>query len=392
MYSGDDVSVYSMAQKSTTGQWFPHSWMNDLSSYIGHLPITQIFLPGAHNAATSGIHKGSPLGLDAYGAGSDGKVKVITTPQVRNRSVSSKWAKCQDMTVLQLLQGGVRYLDLRISVGLEGDHRLYLTHYHTSITLLELLHQVRDFLNTPESVNEIIVLDFQHIYGVRDKGERLRFVRDLSTLEEFYITTEAPLTTTVKEIWRRSVKQRVFLVVKFEIPHPAARLRGGVIRSPWQDSMSLRRLVANLNEVLLVALEEEEATNKAPDKLFVTQAICTPTMGTVCCGAFCKYCGAPKSLKQVAQRVNSKLLEWFYALNVRGEVGKEKIELRHDVNVHGNILMLDFVDIGRCFSEDGQQMDAVGLCVYLNMSNESRYALNDEDTDMDGSTLGSDSG
>jgi len=71
----------------------------------------------------------------------------------------ANWAICQELSVSEQLQAGVRYLDFRICEDYAGH--LFLCHRVYAADFLAVLDEVRDFLNT--HTKEIVIVD---IHGV----------------------------------------------------------------------------------------------------------------------------------------------------------------------------------------------------------------------------------
>nr|CCC89587.1 putative VSG lipase [Trypanosoma congolense IL3000] len=353
-------------------KWSPQSWMDNLRSSIEGRAITQLFMVGAHNTGTDAIHMFSPFGLDAPEAIYGMNEGVAFLLRFLTAGVSSRWARCQSMSARQLLNHGVRYLDLRLTAGANGIDRIYTTHFHASLPLKEIIVDVKNFLETPTCGNEFIILDFQHFYGFTDESMG-KFVEELSPLSDYLIPSNVPLTTPLSTLWRSSTTQRVFLVVKPTIHHPAARLRGWALRSIWLDELQLEALLERLNRLLTRELVDAP-DERVPSKLYVTQAIGTPKNKDVAMGACCGACpSANPDLEDVAKKINSPLLSWFYTLNAEGTVADRPVNLKKGNNTHGNILLLDFIQHGTCpVGKNKDLVNAVGMCVYLNTQDTAR--------------------
>jgi 1-phosphatidylinositol phosphodiesterase len=119
------------ALKPSVEHW-AESWMDLYAPFIGLLTLTELTLPGTHDAGT-------------YKA--DG--------------VSQPWVQTQYLTLQQQLEQGVRALDIRLQVvGNDGDDRFQFCHGDvlTHLSFVDGLEQVIAFL--VEAPNEIVVLDF----------------------------------------------------------------------------------------------------------------------------------------------------------------------------------------------------------------------------------------
>ncbi|KAH9588921.1 Phospholipase C [Trypanosoma melophagium] len=358
-------------------QWYPQSWMYDMRSYIGHLAITQVFVLGSHNAASYGIHKKSQFGSDAPGLlGKHAKYASLLRFFLRRTSV--KWAKCQNICILEQLCGGVRYLDLRVTPNPKEGGKLCITHGRLSVPLGVVIEQIGTFLKDQTSAQEFIVLDFQHFFDMESSTIQERFIEEISVLSSYFIPVDVPLTTPLSVLWKSSDERRIFLLMgKSKINYPFARIRADSLVSIWVNKKSLKGLLRALN-ILLVNDLRQTCDYSVPPRLYVTQAVYTPRVSTVVGGVFSKeHDESASGLRKAASHVNSPLIEWFCALNAHSNLDGEVVTVPSGMNTHGNILMLDHVDMGRCrVMGETRELDAVGMCIYLNMLRSSRLAIN----------------
>ena len=135
------------------------SWMQQLPSHAKGRSICELALPGAHNAGAREVKCISPL------VKTGGYLNDIARSGVANaiaRPVAGAVALCQAVGIGQLLQDGVRLLDLRLG---RHDGELYMC--HTVIcnqTFCGVLEEVAQFLR--EQPGEVVVLlvkrDFHH--------------------------------------------------------------------------------------------------------------------------------------------------------------------------------------------------------------------------------------
>ncbi|PBJ70652.1 variant-surface-glycoprotein phospholipase [Trypanosoma cruzi cruzi] len=366
--------MLSESDDFTRTAWHPQSWMHDLRSQIGEMAITQVFFVGSHNAASYGIHKGSPFAKDAPGVLYENSFRG-SLARLFSYRISASWAKCQGISVRAQLNHGVRYLDLRVATNPKDASRLYISHTQISVPLADVLEDVKAFLNDPSSANEFIVLDFHHLFLTDDSDGQGKFFGELDRLSDRFIPVDVPLTTPLETLWGTSREKRIFLVVAARrnmMPYPAARIRSKCMVSRWVNKCSLRELLQALTNLLLDDLNH--APSGSSSRLYVTQAVYTVCSCGVFRGIFPKVSRkVVSSIYDVAKRINSSLLEWFYSLNAHGLLDGAKVKIPPGINTHRNILMLDYVELGSCRIMDGtRETNAVGMCVYLNILRASR--------------------
>ncbi|ORC87287.1 glycosylphosphatidylinositol-specific phospholipase C [Trypanosoma theileri] len=358
-------------------KWHPQSWMYDMRSYIQNFAITQVFIIGSHNAGTYSIDGKSPFGRDAPGLLSR-HAKYASLLRFFVRGTSVKWAKCQNTTILEQLSGGVRYLDLRIAPNSKEGGRLYITHGRLSVPLSVVIEQIGTFLRDPVSAQEFLILDFQHFFDMDSPDLQDRFVKEINVLSNHFIPVDIPLTTPLSVLWKTSDTHRVFLLLgKSKINYSFARIRADSLVSVWVNKKSLKSLLKAL-KMLMVKDLKQPCNYSVPPRLYVTQAVFTPRFSTVVGGIFSKEQDKSASgIRRAAAHVNSPLIEWFCGLNAHSNLDGEVVTVPQGMNTHGNILMLDHVDMGSCrVLGETRELNAVGMCIYLNMLRSSRLEVN----------------
>lgn len=112
------------------------TWMEQYQPCIGKLKLTELTLPGSHDAGT-------------YRA--DG----ITQP----------WVQTQYLSLLQQLEQGVRAFDVRLMIDGTGDNRFQFCHgdYLTNLSFVDGVQQINNFLD--QAGREIVIMDFHRFEG-----------------------------------------------------------------------------------------------------------------------------------------------------------------------------------------------------------------------------------
>lgn len=77
------------------------------------------------------------------------------------RSISSRWARTQDGTLLEQLRAGFRYFDLRV-LRRDPDNLFFFVHGQFAKEVIIELLNIRTFLQ--EHPKEVVLLDFHHLY------------------------------------------------------------------------------------------------------------------------------------------------------------------------------------------------------------------------------------
>ncbi|XP_034559991.1 PI-PLC X domain-containing protein 1 isoform X2 [Notolabrus celidotus] len=140
-------------------------WMSDLPEELWDLPLSELAIPGSHDAMSYCLDINSPLvpSESDFFRLLDGLFYCFTRPTI------FKWATTQDKSIEEQLSMGIRYFDLRIAhkpKDLSKD--LYFTHLiYTHLTVLETLSSVASWLDSHPK--EVVILACSHFEGMDDR-------------------------------------------------------------------------------------------------------------------------------------------------------------------------------------------------------------------------------
>ncbi|XP_071779544.1 PI-PLC X domain-containing protein 1 isoform X1 [Centroberyx gerrardi] len=140
-------------------------WMSNLPEELWDIPITNLAIPGSHDAMSYCLDINSPLvrsESDTFRL-LDGLFYCLTRPAI------FKWATTQDKSILEQLSMGIRFFDLRVAhKPCDSSNYLYFTHViYTHLTVLETLMSVAVWLESHPK--EIVILACSHFEGLSDK-------------------------------------------------------------------------------------------------------------------------------------------------------------------------------------------------------------------------------
>lgn len=169
------------------------SWMRDLAGNpryaIGSAPLTLLGLPGTHDSGTYGITIASDMAddgnfngpqavTDTTGSISHWCHKTWWTPHwlcseidhlidkvvnpvgtVIAKSVQAPWSTSQNQTILQQLNGGIRFFDLRVQA---HKNSFYIVHSMVGSNIDTILNDIKTFCNQPHSSQEIVLVAFRN--------------------------------------------------------------------------------------------------------------------------------------------------------------------------------------------------------------------------------------
>lgn len=102
---------------------------------------------------------------DAFAPDTDNKKRGLSFAGELGYNV---WARAQQKTILQMLNDGIRYLDIRVCVDRSGN--LMTCHGLYAATVGKVLDDVATFAS--QNPREVVVLQFQHVYdwGMKDQN------------------------------------------------------------------------------------------------------------------------------------------------------------------------------------------------------------------------------
>lgn len=116
------------------------------------LTLRDLYIPGTHQSAMT------PQSVDVQN--SKFAIKPETLTAVANRLMPRTmrgWVVCQDLSITQQLELGVRYLDLRISYH-AGEDTFYLTHRYSGPSLASVLDDIVSFYRTNSTRDSELLL------------------------------------------------------------------------------------------------------------------------------------------------------------------------------------------------------------------------------------------
>lgn len=224
--------------------WRGEEWMRDTWEHIKHLPITQVVLPGSHNAATSELtgdvaqdHGGNTIRtLHGYLGKNIGDV------------FARGWSVTQPHCVKEQLGLGVRYLDLRVCVDsqLELPAALRTCHGYFGPALRSVLDDAKVFVAAHS--HEFLLLDFNHLYNMTPAAHAalVQLLRD--TFGSLLIE-DTDLCLPLQDLHDR--QRRVLVAYHANISsRPRWLLQGHAVQSPWPNVPEASRLEERLADIL----------------------------------------------------------------------------------------------------------------------------------------------
>ena len=241
-------------------------------------------------------------------------IKLLSQPDIKAPSImtgasgffikgySVKQSVTQTADATELLESGVRYLDVRLSL---IDDEWVTKHNFVSSDFLMILEDIQTFLD--ENTGEFLILDFQHIDGIDydDDNDYQLFLNMLDTsgiLNYHYTSDILPLhLLTYGDVTDSGTTSSVIIIDKFTKTDKNTLHYDTSIRSSWANTDSF--------DVVLEFLEDEKTlveTTTDGKQFVVMQAVTTMRMnprGII--DSLLKW-----SLVERAEKFNNYLIEY----------------------------------------------------------------------------------
>jgi hypothetical protein len=353
-------------------------WMTRFGHAIAQARIGHISMVGAHDAAAYNIVGQYPVGVapDAPKLVRD----LLAKAGAPAFNVVSGWARTQDRSILEQLNNGVRYFDIRLAPkASSGD--LWVCHGLFSVSLSRVIEDVEAFFcggrlgygkapldfDTADN-KELVILDVQSCEGhAGPDGAAINagFFKLLEPIRPLCVPAHLSLREPVGALQAAGVR-----VVVLYPNGPAcdanpglAMHRGSNIRSSWKNKNTVEALKPLLQaELELNARDQAAGTGQ---NIHVLQGVLTSDTELIVRSLLLPDFAAPDSVEELARSVNDDAMEvWVGAAGADAAARAEALQRGEaSTAVDGrNVLMLDFCDRGTF-----EGLDAVQLCHFLNV-------------------------
>jgi hypothetical protein len=210
----------------------PADWMARNATLLEQRPLATVVLPGSHDAASYSLERSSAV-CAARTNRFAGLASFVAAPRARTQEVS----------LTAQLDGGIRYLDLRVCAVPGETRRFFVHHTFLGAPLDDALKQIDAFSRAHP--REVLLLDFQHLNGFND-ADRTLLARDLEKrfAGRLLPASANPGALTLLQLWNA----RVSIVVLVDRAPLSPHLfdRAATLVSRWPNASSLPALLLAL--------------------------------------------------------------------------------------------------------------------------------------------------
>ncbi|UJR12533.1 hypothetical protein I4U23_016709 [Adineta vaga] len=273
-------------------------WMEQLLPSISNLYLTNLTLPGTHDAAsfylTSALSPdptGSPL-FDAF-------IQLAEKLGIPLQDIITPWALSQNRTLYQQAEDGMRYFDIRATF---NGTQWCSYHFEIGLPIFDHLNGLYQFLQLHPK--EIIIIEVSHLASVNLTQNNLNELRDM-ILKIFnsmlYPRTFTFNTKTINEMIKSNQRVIVTLSDDKTIENYPLLWFGSSMINSYANSDSLSTMISyNWNQV-----SQFNSIPLLPNaSLYKLSWTLTPQVSTIVDSILPNK---PKSLKQLADIGNSGL-------------------------------------------------------------------------------------
>ncbi|XP_071558280.1 PI-PLC X domain-containing protein 3 [Temnothorax nylanderi] len=267
-------------------------WMTRFPAPLKNIPIIHLAIPGSHDTMTYTIERHSDVGPDepAYVRTLGRYCSFVAKPIILN------WSVTQRDDIKQQLNGGVRYLDLRVATK-PRTNNIYFLHGLYGAEVSKPLLDVADWLTS--HANEIVILDFQHFYAFTDQDHH----RLVDRIMQIFRGKLCPVSSRFNHVtlqWLALKRYQVFVIYRNVYARNYPNLwPSGLWRTVWPNTVRVDELIDFLNV---------ELQSRSLDIAFISQCLLTPDTSYVVkhlCGTLQRDL-VPRCQKAILSWINQK--------------------------------------------------------------------------------------
>lgn len=319
------ASLYPHSGLTGTQDWVTISlagkednWMKQISQIIGNKPISTVMLPGSHDTGTYGINDNSEIANDI----SD-EIKFWLALDPLKMQHLRNWSMAQNIDMTTQLSLGIRYFDLRLCESSTGG--LETCHAISAATIPDLLSQAGTFLNDPNHNQEIIILDFNHLYSISNNDiDQLVLLLKNAFGNKIASAKSFLPNSLLSTFWSQHKQVIVIIDSDYAIKaYPDIFWPENTIYSAYIDQQT----ASGIEQGMLDALASRD-----PATLFVLQAQETPSDQTIIDG-FDPFASNPDSLLTLTGTYKRDIGNWLLQPSNQAQL-----------KLNGNIIIEDFTN------------------------------------------------
>ncbi len=326
----------------------PKEWMRQIAKSKANVKLRELFIPGSHDSGTYNINYYSALTLD---------YENWIIPLGSIVGASQGWAKAQNNSIIDQLNAGIRYFDLRFSNGIYATapvtgarftyigpddpipmignpprpvsnivrKKVFLCHSFASVEPKTVFNDVKTFIDAHSK--EIVFINIQHIYNFSHEDCQI-FIQQLHDMlgdKMLQRPTNKTLDLTVKDVLANG-KQIILFIDQVHTVNISGKAESGTdFNKTFSDIFESNKFIWSATEFLdnpypntckVSELKTKMLNNISSDtnKFSVLQGIITPDTSfpakediayqNAITGRY------PKTLEELGNEVSPKVIAW----------------------------------------------------------------------------------
>lgn len=211
---------------------------------------------------------------------------------ILSKPIIFNWSITQYDTIKEQLNGGIRYIDLRLATKPNSD-AIYVLHGLYGSEVTEPLQQIEEWLSSHPY--EFLILDFQHFYSFTDHSHQ-HLITKIKTIFRMKLCPVYNRLDHISLQWLASEKYQVLVIYRNIAARNYTDLwPSGLWPTPWPDTTNSEEMIAFLNRMI---------QSRSPNMGFVSQCLLTPNTSYVLKHA----CG---TLLDLANKCRDAALPWI---------------------------------------------------------------------------------
>lgn len=314
------------------------SWMGELHAQLESYTLFELTLPGTHNCGSYLLS--DDLMPGDWGEKSEAALKVAEFLHIPVEDVITPWSLTQDRSVLEQLELGSRYLDLR--AGWNGKQwRTF--HLEQGVLISDILADVEAFM--AKHPMEIVYLEVSHLVGSPTREQVVQLASMIQKICSAYLLPRSfPLQEkTIGDIVRSGKRLIASLATSQAVLHNYPQIWPGfTFYNTYANTDEVQRMVG-FNERAAMWFAEYRRELLLSGFLYKLSWTLTPQVHTIVDSILTRN---PRNLYTLAGLAAEHFDAFSLWMNGRGIQG-------------GNILLFDFLDLSLNRTESCKSMIAL---------------------------------
>ncbi|XP_066926141.1 PI-PLC X domain-containing protein 3-like [Clytia hemisphaerica] len=264
-------------------------WMTNLDASFTTKPITKLAIPGSHDCGAYFLDASGPVCPDESGIIQAADCSTCT------KQIIVRWSRTQGATIIQQLNAGVRYLDMRIGYRADVDD-FFFVHALYGFKISKMFEEIQTFLN--DNPKEVIILDFQqfHTFTAETHQKFIVMIETYFPNMLYPCNGATEVNMSLNDFWQNQKQIFARYAAGSVTDQNPQFWSNKFINTPWYNTADIDVLLTRLDEFFDLYVS---------GSLNIHQALLSPQTCTI----VCKSCSSLE--KDLAIPGNSHIRQWI---------------------------------------------------------------------------------